>query len=317
LRIRKYVENETGERQMSENVCLNEREKKSFDFALEVVKQQITLATGILALLLTAAQLVKNDLEFIDVCFLVVGSALFFLSIASGCFAIMGLTFQLTDKVHKPSVSNRNVRGMAKVQTFLFLIGILLTIIFGISITDSPESENTEVLSDQKNIVAFLPPELASCKHIQDFAKVLAQWNSGDFEFPQREILRNALNEKLENAVKSKIAGYETKEWKKQRLDKINELPLLLETRMPLSRGALKALLWVFAINLPAFQKTSESVFFTGKNSLSLYLLIAEAQKKAIKSNTKTINVNHVMAAAFSWWTNVWPFCSKVTEKKK
>ncbi len=112
---------------------MDDRVGKAFDFAQEVTKQLITLATAVIALTITFAK------DFIGTvpegtrstalwawgCFL--GSVFF------GVWTLMAMTGTLdaSDKTKPPSIFGINIWVPSVLQIVLFLIGLGLTITFG------------------------------------------------------------------------------------------------------------------------------------------------------------------------------------------
>jgi hypothetical protein len=104
--------------------------EKAFDFAQEVTKQVLTLSTGVLALTVTflkdiataAPHSARLCLEFGWLCFL--------LSVLFGVAALMSLSGNLATSA-APSIYSSNIKWPARLQLLLFLVGLLLTLIFG------------------------------------------------------------------------------------------------------------------------------------------------------------------------------------------
>jgi hypothetical protein len=114
---------------------MDEQRKKAFEFAQDVAKQLITLATAVIAITLTYgkdfAQHATGGTRH-----LVAFSWYFFLvSILFGLVTLMALTGNLESAASNntpPSIRTRNVTGPAAVQIFCFLSGMLLAILFGV-----------------------------------------------------------------------------------------------------------------------------------------------------------------------------------------
>ena len=292
---------------MGNNQGFGERDKKAFDFASEVVKQQITLATAILALLVAVARILLDDLDSPDIFFLISASVLFFFSILMGVWTLMGLTYQLTKE--RPSIFDSGLRGKATLQAVLFLIGIMATVAFGITTATAQDADVGEILTQQEAIAALFPKELQQHEHALALATVLAKWNSGSLKLPSKRKLQPILESRLKQAVSSTLFGYENDVWAKRRLDAFDKLPAFVTPDKPLNENALRAILWAFAINLPFVEQKYKPGRLIEENPLPFYLLFGEAQQLSANESTKTITVLQVQKAVFKWWTNDWPFC--------
>lgn len=114
---------------------MEERIQKAFDFAADLVKQLITLSTGIIALTVTFS---KDIFNANGTCFsgwLVSAWVAFFVSIILGVWALMALTGTLDPpKGQNPnlSIQGGNCRIPTGLQVLTFLIGIGLTVTYAI-----------------------------------------------------------------------------------------------------------------------------------------------------------------------------------------
>ena len=114
---------------------MDEQRKKAFEFAQEVAKQLITLATAVIAITLTyskdfATHATGNTRH------LVTFSWYFLLiSVLFGLWTLMALTGNLETAAANntaPSIRTPNVTIPACLQILCFLIGMLLVILFGV-----------------------------------------------------------------------------------------------------------------------------------------------------------------------------------------
>jgi hypothetical protein len=107
-------------------------EEKSFDFASDLVKQLITLATAVVAVMIT---FVTDVLKGAGPMWLVILSWVFFLvSIPMGVLTLMALTGSMTTPKRgdaKPSIWEGNTRFLASAQVFFFSVAMALLITFG------------------------------------------------------------------------------------------------------------------------------------------------------------------------------------------
>lgn len=131
----------------------SEMKEKAFDFAAEVSKQLITLATGIITLTLTFSDDIVGDSSRVNPCLILGSWILFLLSICCGIFSLMALTGILgqssdnsnetipqqgADENQSISTCQRdkgiyspNVKMFATIQIVLFIAAIVLSVIYG------------------------------------------------------------------------------------------------------------------------------------------------------------------------------------------
>lgn len=113
---------------------MNDQINKAFDFAQEIAKQLISLATAVITVTLTfshdfATHATGWIRELVPCSW---GLLLF--SIVAGIWTLMALTGnlqQLGPNSQPPSIRTRNVTFPAIVQILSFLFGMLLVILFG------------------------------------------------------------------------------------------------------------------------------------------------------------------------------------------
>ena len=113
---------------------MDDQTKAAFESAADTSKQLITLATGILALEITFAKDVIQNLNGSTKCFIGVSWILLLLSIAMGVWTLLGITGSLGRKapLSPQSISGETIRYPAIIQILLFLAGLLLMVWFGI-----------------------------------------------------------------------------------------------------------------------------------------------------------------------------------------
>ena len=111
----------------SVGVELDEKTKKQFDFATDLVKQLITLSTGVLALTITFLHDILKNAEAPTS--LLVAWILYVVSIPFGIVAMMALTAGLT--ADEPSILSPFISVPASVQTLTFLAGTVAILVFG------------------------------------------------------------------------------------------------------------------------------------------------------------------------------------------
>ena len=125
-------------------MAVNDLQIKSFDFAADVAKQLITLATAIITVMITFSKdILGTNSHYIA--WLLSSWILFLLSIVFGIFTLMALTGVLAQSQKTQNIEDRkelenfnnsgiykcNVRWFEGMQIFLFIIALLLSIIYG------------------------------------------------------------------------------------------------------------------------------------------------------------------------------------------
>ena len=112
---------------------MNPRDEKAFDFALDLTKQLITVATAVIALTISLLTDVAKDASASTAVWLQFAWVLYFLSIACGIFTLMALTGSLADSdaEEPPSINEGKVRLFAGAQLFSFFVAVALTLVFG------------------------------------------------------------------------------------------------------------------------------------------------------------------------------------------
>jgi len=307
--------NATSTNTNSENndSAFTDKDQKSFDFASGVVKQQITLSTGILTVMVAVTKIFFDNLKSIDYIFLIISWILFLFSIVMGCLSLMALTYQLTKK--KPSIAGMGVRIIAISQSVCFIFGIILTISFGISTAFPSEGEEEKMFTNADEIVNALPKELSGNKFVIEFSNVLSKWNNKKLVFPSKKQLRYDFKQRLDFASSKMFYGYESGKWAEERLKKFDNLPEQLVPEKQFTNLAIKTMIWVYSTNLTGFSPKFQAGYSFEQNPLPYYLLFAEAQKSVKNTDSVYISASQVVSAAFSWWTNIWPFCAPTPER--
>ena len=108
--------------------------EKSFDFAADLSKQLITLASGIIAITVTFSKDIFTGAPVGVENWLIASWIVFFISILGGIWSLMALTGTLDpiNKEVKISIQEANCRIPALFQIVLFLVGLSLTITYAI-----------------------------------------------------------------------------------------------------------------------------------------------------------------------------------------
>jgi hypothetical protein len=102
-------------------MTFDDQRKSAFDYASEVSKQLITLATGIIAISITfSTDVIANTKDDREV--LIGAWIAYLISIIFGIWTLMALTGELQPSASsEPSIRGRNVTGPAILQILLFL----------------------------------------------------------------------------------------------------------------------------------------------------------------------------------------------------
>ena len=112
---------------------MDERTKKSFDFAADSTKQLIALSTGILALTITFSENVIGVVASPGLAPLVWAWLLYLLSIFFGVWTLLALTGTLGRPDGEPSIYALNVRLPSLLQILSFLAATVMIVIAGIN----------------------------------------------------------------------------------------------------------------------------------------------------------------------------------------
>lgn len=109
--------------------------QKSFDFAADLIKQLIALATGIIAITVTFAKDIFTNAPDSTKGWLVAAWIVYFISIVMGIWSLMALTGTLDplQKGTKITIQGINCRIPCLIQIVSFLIALGLTIIYAVS----------------------------------------------------------------------------------------------------------------------------------------------------------------------------------------
>jgi hypothetical protein len=108
---------------------MDEKTKKAFDFAQDVTKQLITLATAVITITVTFLKDIATDAPKGARVWLELAWLLYVVSIPFGVLTLMGLTSNLEDPA--PNIRGLNVRVPAAVQILCFTAALALTVVFG------------------------------------------------------------------------------------------------------------------------------------------------------------------------------------------
>jgi len=148
---------------------------KAFDFASETTKQLITIATGIIALMVTFSKDVVGQSVASEKTLLLWTWGIFITSIIFGILTLMALTGTLQPKANNQSteqnqeqeqqennvpkteidlnINNFNIRLFSGLQLLFFIIGLCLTAWFGYKSLNSNENEKIKDVKNQFKII--------------------------------------------------------------------------------------------------------------------------------------------------------------------
>jgi hypothetical protein len=113
---------------------MDEKTKQAFEFARDTTKQLLTLATGIIALMITFTKDFAQSVEDTARLFALFSWCAYLLSVFGGLWTLLALTGTLEAEDDSVPVSIRgiNVRLPAAIQVLSFLVGLVLTVMFGV-----------------------------------------------------------------------------------------------------------------------------------------------------------------------------------------
>jgi hypothetical protein len=107
-----------------------EWEKKSFDFAQDITKQLLTLATGIIVVTITFVKDFATHASHTAKGVLAVSWVLYVISVFFGVLALMAMAGHLSSTA-TPTINSGNTRVLAGLQFLAFTAGLVLTVIAG------------------------------------------------------------------------------------------------------------------------------------------------------------------------------------------
>jgi hypothetical protein len=110
---------------------MDEKDKKAFDFAAELAKQLITLATGTIALTITFSKDFLQKTPNSARPWALWAWGVLLTSVVFGIWTIMALTGSLGRvSTTVPTIYGQNVKLPSTMQIVTFIVGLLLTIVF-------------------------------------------------------------------------------------------------------------------------------------------------------------------------------------------
>lgn len=113
---------------------MDERQRQAFEFARDTTKQLLALATGIIALMITFAKDFVQSVDDTARLFALLSWGAYLLSVFGGLWTLLALTGTLEpeDDSVPLSIRGRNVTLPSGIQILSFLVGLVLTVIFGV-----------------------------------------------------------------------------------------------------------------------------------------------------------------------------------------
>jgi hypothetical protein len=115
--------------------------RKSFDLAVDIGKQLIALATGIIALTITFSKdVLGGDIGGGQKALLVIAWLLYLVSVIAGIWMLYAVAGSLSaaEDGEVTSIYSTNVKVPMGIQQVCFVVAVLLTIIFGIVTLNHP-----------------------------------------------------------------------------------------------------------------------------------------------------------------------------------
>jgi hypothetical protein len=115
---------------------MDEKTKKAFDFAQESSKQVISLSTGVIALSITFSKDFLQHVSSTARVFALWSWGAYLAAVLFGLWTLLALTGTLDAKAGVPvSIRGWNVVLPASLQILAFVLGLVLSVIFGIVAT--------------------------------------------------------------------------------------------------------------------------------------------------------------------------------------
>lgn len=116
---------------------MEDRTKKAFEIAQEVIKQLLTLSTGMVGLTATFAKDLAKGVPPGALACAVVAWVLLLFSVALGALAMMCLAGELDPKVRpvplpEPSIYRGNITFFAGLQVLFFFVALCFVVAFGV-----------------------------------------------------------------------------------------------------------------------------------------------------------------------------------------
>jgi hypothetical protein len=120
----------------SEESGLSDTTAKAFDYAQDVTKQVLTLATGIIALTITFFKDFANHASYATEVVMGCSWIFYLISVILGLWTLLALTGTLQPlrppSGAPPSIQGTNIRLPASLQLLAFLIALILSVCAGI-----------------------------------------------------------------------------------------------------------------------------------------------------------------------------------------
>lgn len=276
--------------------------KTSFDFASDVTKQLITLATGIIAVTITFMRFIVGEHpSSFELMYWSWG--LFTFSIACGVLTLLGLTGAAGEGA--PSIYLRRVTVPSGLQVLAFLAATVLAIIFGANNAVAQKAPDYDLLAN-------IPVELRDDGHIGALVSIIERWNGYELELPTKPDMRPKFLAQLTTRVSEKPFGYETQLWADSKIAAFDALPVNLNPKLPLDLQSAQILALAYAINLPEVRERFEVSQTEQEIELPLFLILGTAQENALKDGVDIIQPRHVLSSIFKTWTGIFPFCTPI-----
>ena len=155
-----------------------------------------------------------------------------------------------------------------------------------------------------------LPPELREDPYVQEFLKIIDEWNNRTIELPPAEAIRDAFQQRLDRSVKRGENKYATPRWAELKMRQFNALPKTAEPILAFDHDAVVTLTLAFSINLPQVRERFPPDRLQEELTIPTYIVFVQSQDQALKSGSTSITAKAVLAAIFKWWTTTFPFCA-------
>lgn len=138
--------------------------EKSFDFAADVSKQLITLATGVITLTITFSEKIIESPSNSSNILMLLSWVCFGVSILFGIMTLMALTGILgkqSEGTLRPSIYTKSVTLPAIIQIIAFLIALVLSIWYGYNSVSTSESNPNKL--EYPLIISNIKYQMRNC----------------------------------------------------------------------------------------------------------------------------------------------------------
>ena len=154
-----------------------------------------------------------------------------------------------------------------------------------------------------------VPQELKKDKHVVVLLSMLEAWKSRELVLPRKETISARFEKRLQLLIDKPRFEYQTRAWADKRRVQFREMPQVVKPQLRLSPAAEAAFTLAFVSQLEPIRKRYDATELREELGLPLFLILGDAQQRAMEGRRRFISSNDVFPAMFAWWTNIWPLC--------